>query len=261
MKNITEKAPLMIASIALVTSIYGWFAHQSQTPNGRFETPSNNTSINTAENSTPTKTETRTAEGLTKLEAAVLTLTEQSQARWARYLTEQASLQANMADLKTQVFALEDNLASQQIGYAHNDLDAQQHSAEQPGSAPDPTDTVSETALGDYIDQIITQNLAHEPLEDTKTLETMAQTQSLMSQLPGVTLNELHCGTGFCRATFARVDGEKPALDALWGQPPFVNQIVEVPQPDGQVVLYFTEVGVSMADIRRQAGAELALAH
>lgn len=256
MEGIAQKAPLIIATIALCTSIYGWLNHQTDAtgtnanaPLSNSETPQNRADFN--ENGS-----SHFASELANLEKTLSTLTEQSQARWTRYLSEQQNMHAHISDIKNSIQTLDDDMQSQISNILMDQENLNGRAMDYHANKKGP---ISESALGDYIDQALdNQSLAYDEPND-QAHEAIAQTQALMTQLPGVTLNNMQCGSGYCRAAFARIDGETPKLDSLWGQPPFINQIVEVPQDDGSVLLYFTEAGVSMDDIRAEAETELAL--
>ena len=81
-----------------------------------------------------------------------------------------------------------------------------------------------------------------------------AQALDSLANAPGVALDDMRCGDGFCRAAFSPMEQGKTAeISGLFGHPPFVNEGFSVLQNDGRVLLYFSEEGVSMEDLRSQA--------
>jgi hypothetical protein len=45
------------------------------------------------------------------------------------------------------------------------------------------------------------------------------QAAKSLAKVPGVTLEDMQCGKGFCRATFAHESGERPDIRELIGDP------------------------------------------
>jgi len=77
--------------------------------------------------------------------------------------------------------------------------------------------------------------------------------QRSIRKLPDVNLDDLKCGDGFCRATFSHAAGEKPEVNKLFGEPPFLNEGFTINQPDGRVLLYFNQPGESIEELRMNA--------
>ena len=79
------------------------------------------------------------------------------------------------------------------------------------------------------------------------------QAAKSLAKVPGVKLEDMQCGKGFCRATFAHKSGERPDIGELLGEPPFVSEGFTIEEPDGSVVFYFTGPGESLKKLRREA--------
>jgi hypothetical protein len=184
------------------------------------------------------------------LQSTIRALIDNAQSRWYEQLEKRSQaqklIQSQLSDLQQTFDYLSDELGQQGHSIAALEYALESTPLTNPTSISTDIKPASELRLGEHIDQ----NLEEAAFESEQTLAARAQTQSLMDKLPGVILNDFRCGKGVCRAAFTRVDGDKPNLETLWGEPPFVNQIIEVPQDDGGTILYFTERDVSMDDIR-----------
>jgi hypothetical protein len=69
-------------------------------------------------------------------------------------------------------------------------------------------------------------------------------------------LLDMLCSQKFCRASFAREDGEVPDIGNLLGTPPFVNEGFTINNPDGTATVYFTETGTSLSDLQNEVSQE-----
>lgn len=108
---------------------------------------------------------------------------------------------------------------------------------------------VSDGELGDYIDQSIASGL-----DELQSNTAWNETQSLLVDMPGVILNDMHCNTEFCSARFSSENGNPPDLDSLWGNPPYMYGGMSEIQQDGSVLLYFAGEGVSLEETRTRMG-------
>lgn len=89
---------------------------------------------------------------------------------------------------------------------------------------------------------------------DEKVNRISNETFAVLSKnLPGVNLDNMACNEGYCRASFSHVNGEKPETRKLFGEPPFMGQGFTIEEPDGRVLLYFTEAGQTLADLKQEA--------
>lgn len=85
------------------------------------------------------------------------------------------------------------------------------------------------------------------------TEQAREQAIKSIAKMPGVNLDDLQCGKGFCRATFAQDSGEAPEIGELFGEPPFENEGFTVNEADGRVSLYFARQGGSLEAFRNAA--------
>lgn len=110
---------------------------------------------------------------------------------------------------------------------------------------------VTETDVEQWIDRSL--DFVSFDKEATESARSMAL-QSI-AKTPGVNLEEMQCGEGYCRAAFTHVNGISPDVTQLFGAPPFVGEGFTVTKPDGRVFVYFAEQGKSLNDIRQQIAA------
>lgn len=106
-------------------------------------------------------------------------------------------------------------------------------------------ETLSEAALGEWMDEDLR---ARE--DGTRTAVMARAIQTNLSTKQGLQLQEASCGERFCRATLFREDGEAPDLVTVIGDEPFLGEGFGVSEPDGRLSIYFTSVGVTLAELR-----------
>ena len=82
------------------------------------------------------------------------------------------------------------------------------------------------------------------------TAQATEQAATSLTKTPGVNLESMQCDPRFCRATFASRAGRAPNIGDLFGEPPFVTEGFTVTEADGRVSVYFTQPGVTLADVR-----------
>lgn len=89
-------------------------------------------------------------------------------------------------------------------------------------------------------------------------MTAQATEQAVIStgKTPGINLEDMQCDQRFCRAAFTNTNGRVPDVQPLLGEPPFVTEGFTIIEPDGRVVLYFTQPGVSLAALRNEAQGE-----
>lgn len=109
---------------------------------------------------------------------------------------------------------------------------------------------VGEADLGRWMDEAL--DVGWDP---GLTQQIVGEAEGVIADMPGVEIEDMHCGARFCRAAFAGEDGAEPALGDLFGHPPFMNDGFTMLQPDGQVVLYFLRPGESLDALRSEVGA------
>lgn len=109
---------------------------------------------------------------------------------------------------------------------------------------------MSETNLGHWMNE----TLSAEPYWDLEwTEQAREQTLESLAEVPDVNLEDMQCREDFCRATFADENGEKPAIQELFGEPPFLTEGFTIDEADGRVSVYFTRPGVSLGELRSEA--------
>lgn len=85
------------------------------------------------------------------------------------------------------------------------------------------------------------------------TKQVTYQAEKSLEKVPGVNLEDMQCSDRFCRATFTHEDGKQEAILDLLGEPPFVNEIFTLHEPDGRVMLYAARPGESLEELRSEA--------
>lgn len=97
-------------------------------------------------------------------------------------------------------------------------------------------------------------SLGAEQQDAEKTGRITNETLTALSKnLPDVNLDSMNCSKGYCRASFSHINGQKPETRKLFGEPPFMGQGFTVVEPDGRVLLYFTEADQSLAELKLEA--------
>jgi hypothetical protein len=95
--------------------------------------------------------------------------------------------------------------------------------------------------------------LLNESWDIENTAQITEQASKTLTELPGVSLDDMQCGERFCRATLSHQSGELPDTSKLMGKPPFTNDAFTVNEEDGRVTLYFTGPGVTLGDLQNEA--------
>ena len=112
----------------------------------------------------------------------------------------------------------------------------------------------AQAALGDWM----ADTLRSTEWDPQATHAVEQQVTASLAALPNTHANEVECGRRFCRATFFRDDGERPALGSLMGAPPFTSEGFMLNEPDGRIAMYFTRAGESIENLRAEASSNLA---
>lgn len=88
------------------------------------------------------------------------------------------------------------------------------------------------------------------------TAQATEQATISVGKTPGINLENMQCDQRFCRATFTNTNGREPDIQSLYGEPPFLTEGFTISEPDGRVLLYFTQPGVSLTALRTEALGE-----
>ena len=137
--------------------------------------------------------------------------------------------------LVSRVSALEAQL--RELGSAHSNSER----AEKTTATTRPASfkfAITESELGDRMVAAI----RHER-DATWTERASSQIEGALASQPHVEVEEVECGSRFCRAAFIRDDGEAPDHDALLHAVPLENEAFTVARQDGRVEVYFTRQG------------------
>lgn len=164
---------------------------------------------------------------------------KESQEHWKQVATEQTRLGNALADLKAGLKSGASTGAGDQEDRVPSDDDAK---------GPEAKD-LSEGDLGRWIDESL--HVGNVKREATNAAIEQAATS--LEKSPEIILEDMKCGDAFCRATFSGESGERPALQDLYGQPPFDNEGFTIDETDGRVTLYFTQKNVSLEAVRNEA--------
>jgi len=146
---------------------------------------------------------------------------------------EQVKINTTIGELAVDIKFLLENISKKKQKILEDDDESEQ-------------DSLSDAALGKHIED----NLDDQFVDDEKTAMVLSQTEESLKKIPGVEVTELRCGTGVCKAKFVRVDGKRPNIDSMWGEPPLMHEGLTEQQDDGSIVLYFTDGEASLDEIR-----------
>lgn len=176
---------------------------------------------------------------LRELTRVMLRLQEDSQEHSKQEKAERARLSEALADLGIRIRTLEGaaNRTEAELAESQKDTDDSK------------SKTISEGNLGRWMDEA----LHARNVNRASTELAMEQAEKSLEKIPGVFLDDMSCGEAFCRASFSSNNGEHPAIQDLFGVPPFANEGFTINEPDGRVTLYSTQPGVSLEDLRGEA--------
>ena len=163
--------------------------------------------------------------------------------RLEKYIKEQADLEKRLDKLAAKFYDFENT------GGSGSESDDQAGAESQSDKAPL---HISDKEFGQLLDEFMTDGGIDEEFTDIAT----GQTQDILTDIPGVNLNDMKCGLGFCHAVFSHESGKRPEIRGIFGRPPFLNEATSIYEADGSVSLYFTEPGVSLEDLRLDVLAE-----
>jgi hypothetical protein len=162
---------------------------------------------------------------------------------------QQARLNKTLADLEARLRAVEAGARERTTAGPDGAGRGEDPAGPKSGSGkPDPL-KLAEADFGQWMDETLrVGNFDREATDLAKE-----QAGKSIAKLPGVSLEDLLCGQRFCRATFAHESGEEPAVQALFGEPPFMTEGFTIHEPDGRVSLYFVRPGESLQNLRGEA--------
>ncbi|TQV71849.1 hypothetical protein FKG94_19600 [Exilibacterium tricleocarpae] len=112
--------------------------------------------------------------------------------------------------------------------------------------------TVTEVDLRHWMDDLIAMNY----VDVEYSQRALSEVTETLERLPGVSVEAMQCGDGFCRAMFAQAGGEVPDISDVVGLPPFVGSGFTKPGDDGRLTVYFTDAGVSMRELEERLVAD-----
>jgi hypothetical protein len=158
---------------------------------------------------------------------------------------QQARLNKGLADLDTRLRSLETTHAAASDGAeSGKDTANPRNGTEKPGPK-----AISEADVGHWMDETLRAG----SFDKEATELAREQAAKSVAKFPGVNLDDIQCGKGFCRATFTQESGESPEVGALFGEPPFETEGFTVSEADGRVALYFARPGESLEAFRSAA--------
>jgi hypothetical protein len=172
---------------------------------------------------------------------------------------QQARLSKMLADLDTRLRSVETRAGEQTKHAGASDSAEQGTDTAVPNSGAGKPESaqVSEADFGHWMDETLRVGY----FDRDATELAIEQAGKSVVKLPGVKLEDMQCGERFCRATFAHENGEPPAIQDLFGEPPFVTDGFTINEADGRVSLYFARPGESLEEFRSEArnAAELGM--
>jgi hypothetical protein len=111
------------------------------------------------------------------------------------------------------------------------------------------TKKLSEADFAKWMDEVLDRGGSDR--EATKL--TMEQMETSLAEVPGTNLTDMRCNDRFCRASFVAESGKEPNISELFGVSPFIGSGTTIPEPDGSVTVYFTQVDQSLGELRKEA--------
>jgi len=159
---------------------------------------------------------------------------------------QQTRLNTMLADLDTRLRSVETGASEQTTRAVVSDSVEQETDTAVPNSGAGKSE--SETDLRHWMDE----KLRVGNIDRDSTALAIEQADKSIAKVPGINLEDMQCGERFCRATFAHENGEKPDIQGLLGEPPFVNEGFFINEPDGRVSVYFTRPGTSLNELRSE---------
>lgn len=151
-----------------------------------------------------------------------------------------------LADLDTRLRSVETRAGEQTSDSAEQGTDTAVRNS---GAGKPELAELSESDFGHWMDQTLRVG----SFDRGATELAIEQAGKSVAKLPGVKVEDMHCDERFCRATFAHENGEPPAIQDLFGEPPFVTDGFTIDEADGRVSLYFGRPGEPLEELRSEA--------
>ncbi|WP_133513012.1 hypothetical protein [Candidatus Thiosymbion oneisti] len=117
----------------------------------------------------------------------------------------------------------------------------------------DPTYRSSMEVSEDYLASWIDETLLAGKVSSDLTKVAKEEAKVSFGPTSSVLLEEMRCTEDICRATLTREDSTRPAIEDFLGRPPFTTDGFTINEPDGRTVLYFSQPGVTLDEIRSEA--------
>ena len=174
---------------------------------------------------------------------------KKNEERFNLNVLEQTQIKEAVAVLASRLTSLEEIAISHVLDEGDDDTADKLNKDTEDGSSQESL----EPSLSQWMDNAMEFEYWDEAAEEHASIELV---DSLSQTLPGVNLVGMQCGDGFCRATLAQADGERPDVSSLIGMPPFSTEGFTMDTGDGRLLVYFTESGVTLDDLRNRARGE-----
>lgn len=174
-----------------------------------------------------------------------------NQVQFQRAQQEQARLSVELAALNARLGSIEaaDSEPGRKV-VGQNSIEQSTDIADlNDGTGKPESRKVSEADLGHWIDETFRVGSGDTHL----TAQATEQAAMSLRKLSNINLDDMQCEERFCRATFTKINGKEPDIQALYGEPPFLTEGFTLYEADGRISLYFTQPGVSMTELRNEA--------
>jgi hypothetical protein len=189
---------------------------------------------------------------LDELASALRRFQQTNQEQLQRAELQQARLNRMLAELHTRLRSVETRAGEQTTHAVASDSAEQGTDTAVPNSGDAgkrESAQISEADVGHSMDETLRVGY----FDRDATELAMEQAGKSVAKVPGVKVEDMQCGERFCRATFAHENGEPPAIQDLFGEPPFVTDGFTINEADGRVSLYFARPGESLEELRNEA--------
>lgn len=200
---------------------------------------------------TATTSDLQLQERLDELASALARHEQTSQERLQEAQSQNTRLNRTLADLDTRLRSVEAGARGQTTSTVGSDSDEQATDESNSEGGKARSRKVTEADLGHWMDETLRVGT----FDQVATQLAIEQAGKSVAEAPGVILEDMQCGERFCRATFADQNGERPAIERLFGAPPFSTEGFTINETDGRVSLYFTRPGETIEGFRREARA------
>jgi hypothetical protein len=188
---------------------------------------------------------------LDELASALRRFQQTNQEQLQRAELQQARLSKMLADLDTRLRSVETRAGEQTTHAGASDSAEQGTDTAVPNSGAGKPESakISEADFGHWMEETLRVGY----FDRDATELAIEQAGKSVAKVPGLKLEDMQCGERFCRATFAHENGEPPAIQDLFGEPPFVTDGFTINEADGRVSLYFARPGEPLEELRSEA--------